>query len=143
VITFTKFFLADFSLLLRIGLGNAIPLTMLGLPVPQTGAGSLIANICIVNAAQPILTFVYFTYNSLFTSMSLAREWASYSYKRKGLRLFSQPQRNQRSTYVLSIPYRVALPLMLMAGMVHWPASQSIFLTVVEQDDSVPMTGVW
>jgi hypothetical protein len=129
--------------MLNIGLGTAMPLTMLGLPVPAAGASALMANVVIANAPQPILTFTYFTYNSLFTSMSLAREWASYSLKRKGLRLSSAPQGDQRSSYRLQLPYRVALPLMLLAGLVHWLASQSIFIAVVELYDIVPMTGVW
>jgi hypothetical protein len=127
----------------NIGLGTPMPLTMLGLPVPVAGTSGLMANVVIANAPQPILTFVYFTYNSLFTSMSLAHEWASYSFKRKGLRLSTSPQGDQRSSYRLQLPYRVALPLMLLAGLVHWLASQSIFIAVVEQYNIVPMTGRW
>ena len=38
----------------------------------------------------------------------------------------------QRSTYFLQLPYRFALPLMLLSGVLHWLVSQSIFLVSVD-----------
>lgn len=116
---------------------------MLGLLISDTGKGNVIENVVIANAVQPLLTIVYFTYNGLSTPMSLAREWGSYALVRKGLCLSTPSQGQQRSTYFLSLPYRLTLPLMLLAGVVHWLASQSIFIAVIEQYDIVPSTSAW
>ncbi|KAF2186010.1 hypothetical protein K469DRAFT_726446 [Zopfia rhizophila CBS 207.26] len=60
---------------------------------------------------QIILSIIYYSYNSLFTSLLVGHEWNSYASSRKGLR-----------------PYRFALPLMALSGILHWLCSQSLFL---------------
>lgn len=91
----------------------------------------IISCILIANLAQTILSFLYFSYNSLFTAMLLGHEWASYAHRRKGLRVSRAAEGAQRSTYFLQLPYRFALPLMILSGVLHWLVSQSIFLVVV------------
>lgn len=93
---------------------------------------SLVSSVLIANIAQPILSFLYFSYNGLFTCMLLGYEWASYAQRRKGLRVSRAPAGAQRSTYFLQLPYRFALPLMALSGVLHWLVSQSIFLVAVD-----------
>ncbi|PVH96548.1 hypothetical protein DM02DRAFT_535057 [Periconia macrospinosa] len=91
--------------------------------------------IFIANIAQPILSFLYFSYNGLFTAMLMGYEWVSYATSRKGLRVSRVPRGSQRSTYFLELPYRFALPLMVLSSILHWLVSQSLFLVVVDVYD--------
>jgi hypothetical protein len=92
----------------------------------------LIGNIFIVNILQPLFSILYFIYNGLLTSMLLASEWSGYSVKRRGLRVSSRCRGSQRSTYFLSLPYRYAVPLIAVSGVIHWLLSQSLFLVSIE-----------
>jgi hypothetical protein len=74
---------------------------------------------------------IYYTYNSLFTCFLAGREWSQYAIQRKGLRVSSGPHGQQRSTYFLQLPYKVAFPLMALSGILHWLTSQGIFLVSV------------
>ncbi|KAK5045445.1 hypothetical protein LTR84_009309 [Exophiala bonariae] len=84
----------------------------------------------VANLPQLLLSFVYLTYNGLFTCMLSAQEWNNMGIKRKGLRVSVQSG-DQRSTHFLSLPKSYAVPLMLFSGLLHWMVSQSIFLVYV------------
>ncbi|PUU75534.1 hypothetical protein B9Z19DRAFT_1067337 [Tuber borchii] len=88
----------------------------------------------IANYPQTILSFLYLTYNSLFTCMLLGHEWSLFSHHHRTLRVTS-PRPGQRSTYWLQIPYTYAIPLMTLSGLLHWLLSQSFFLARVEISD--------
>lgn len=90
----------------------------------------------IANIPQLILSVLYFNYNALFTAMLMGYEWTSYAVKRKGLRVSHDARGAQRTTYFLQLPYRFGVPLMVLAGTLHWLVSQSIFVVVVEYYDS-------
>jgi hypothetical protein len=96
---------------------------------------NLITLVLLANTPQVVLSFLYFSYNALFTGMLLGYEWVSYSQKRKGLRVSHQPSGAQRSTYFLQLPYRFGVPLMVLSGTIHWLVSQSIFLAAIEYYD--------
>jgi hypothetical protein len=95
----------------------------------------LIGIAVIANMPQLILSFLYFSYNALFTAMLMGYEWISYARKRKGLRVSRQPSGAQRSTYFLQLPYRFGIPLMVLSGVLHWLVSQSIFLIAIDLYD--------
>ncbi|KAF2463992.1 uncharacterized protein BDR25DRAFT_195847, partial [Lindgomyces ingoldianus] len=123
----------DLQTIRQLGLGKVQTMTILGLlGVPNKGAAGLIVNAIIANSPQPILSFMYFSYNGLFTSFSGVMEWGSYSRRRKALRVSDTPYGEQRCTYFLQLPYRIALPLMAFSGLLHWLLSQSIFLVNVQ-----------
>jgi hypothetical protein len=92
----------------------------------------LITNAVIANAPQVVLSWVYFSYNGLLTLMSLAREWESYTLHRKGLRVSGVQEGEQRSTYFLQLPYRIAIPFTVLSAFLHWLVSQSFFLVSVQ-----------
>ena len=107
-------------------------------PVSSLGSG-IIRTTLLANLPQLVLTFLYFNYNNLFTSMLIAKEWNGYGSKRKPLRVTS-PQGQQRSTYWLQLPFRYSVPLIIMSTLLHWFMSQSLFVIAVEQlgqDDNV------
>ncbi|KAG0126943.1 hypothetical protein HOY82DRAFT_491140 [Tuber indicum] len=93
--------------------------------------GNIIHTILLANLPQTILSFLYLTYNSLFTCMLLGHEWSLFSHHHRSLRVTS-PRPGQRSTYWLQLPYTYAIPLMTLSGLLHWLTSQSIFLARVE-----------
>ncbi|KAF3009606.1 hypothetical protein E8E13_006881 [Curvularia kusanoi] len=67
--------------------------------------------------------------------MLMGHEWTSYAYKRKGLRVSRSPVGHQRTTYFLTLPYRFALPLVILSGALHWLVSQGIFVVAFDLYD--------
>lgn len=92
----------------------------------------ILAAILIANLPQAILSFLYLNLNGLLTSMWVANEWSRFAKERKPLRV-STPKVGQRSTHFLGLPYKIAMPLMIVSGLLHWLVSQSIFLAVVAE----------
>ena len=101
----------------------------------------LILKVILANVPQLIFSFLYFSYNALFTSMLMGYEWVSYAYKRKGLRVSRQPLGAQRCTYFLQLPYRFGIPLMILSGILHWLVSQSLFLISIDFYDGLGNPG--
>ncbi|KIW04859.1 uncharacterized protein PV09_04041 [Verruconis gallopava] len=87
----------------------------------------LVANILLANLPQLVISFLFLAYNSILTSMVMAKEWSDFAHERKTLRV-SAPVGKQRSTYYLQLPYRYAIPLLLSSMLLHWVTSQAIFL---------------
>jgi hypothetical protein len=115
-------------MLAQMGFGKVDPRGMINYNI-----FSVIANVLVANSPQVLLSAVYVSYNSMFTCMLLGWEWASFAYERKGLRVSAEsPRGDQRSGYFLSLPYRFALPLMAVSGLLHWLVSQSIFIAMVK-----------
>jgi hypothetical protein len=68
----------------------------------------LIATTLFANLPQGILSFLYLTYNGLFSCMLGSLEWSRFGRFRKTLRV-TAPEGGQRSTYYLQLPYTYAL----------------------------------
>ena len=98
--------------------------------VPGSDAFNLSALAVMVNSPQLAVSALYFTYNSLLTSMSAAAEFSSFSSKPRGLRV-SLPSGYQRSTYWLQLPYKYGLPLLAIMAVLHWIISQAFFMLQV------------
>lgn len=73
----------------------------------------LIATTLFANMPQAILSFLYLTYNGLFSCMLGADEWSRFALFRKPLRV-TLPVGNQRSTYYLQLPYTYAIVSLLL-----------------------------
>ncbi|KAL0256822.1 hypothetical protein SLS55_007631 [Diplodia seriata] len=98
---------------------------------------STIGAIILTNTPQLVLSYLYVCYNALYTCMFVQREFVQYSRARKPLRV-TAPVGQQRSTYWLQLPYRYAVPLTGLSALLHWLASQSLFMvsiTVFENYD--------
>ncbi|KAL5050120.1 hypothetical protein BDW71DRAFT_195051 [Aspergillus fruticulosus] len=93
---------------------------------------SMISNTIIANIPQLIFSTLYFIFNGVITTMTLAAEWSTYAISRRGVRVSWNPQYAQRSSYFLSLPYRYAIPLMGTSAILHWLISQSLFLVGIE-----------
>ena len=125
----------DVKSLWELGFGSVHANSLIvGWDLPSTGASGLVASVLIGNLPQPILSFLYLLFNGLCTCMLLAKEWGGYRTERKPLRV-SDPRGQQRSTYFLQLPYKYAIPLVVMSGVLHWLVSQSLFLANVKVVD--------
>ena len=120
----------DLQIIQKLGFGHTSSIAMVWFRKVPTG---LVANTLIVNAAQPILSSLYVLYNGLFTTIASAYEWQSYTLNRRGLRVSEKPRGKQRTSYFLSLPYRFAIPLMILSSILHWLVSQSIFLVGIQR----------
>lgn len=88
--------------------------------------------ILVANTPQAVFSFIYLQINGLLTSMWLSQEWKGFEFTRKTLRV-SKPKGKQRSKHFLQLPYRAAIPMLVVGGFMHWLLSQSIFLAVVAE----------
>lgn len=117
----------------EIGFGRVVPAAIIsgwGIGYNMSASTTILASILIANLPQTILSFLYLNLNGLLTSMWLASEWSDFAEERKTLRV-SKPKGQQRSTHFLQLPYKIAVPLMVLSGLLHWLVSQSIFLAVI------------
>ena len=123
--------------IIALGLGTINPMAIIKSSSSSSfsstsNSGTALSNAMLANVGQVALSFIYFTYNGLFTAMFLSHEWSTYGNSPKGVRVSSQPVGDQRSTYFLQVPYRIAIPLMAASAILHWLLSQAIFLVSVE-----------
>ncbi|OAL06450.1 hypothetical protein IQ06DRAFT_288380 [Phaeosphaeriaceae sp. SRC1lsM3a] len=95
------------------------------------------------NLCQPLLSFLHFSYNGLFTSIAESLEWGSYARARKGLRVSAKPRGKQRASHFLQLPYRFAIPLTLLSALLHWLVSQSVFLVSMHTYGYSPEKESW
>ncbi|KAF2123171.1 hypothetical protein BDV96DRAFT_626911 [Lophiotrema nucula] len=107
-------------------------IVLLSLRAAKTGVKGLVSNSLLANIGQLVLTLTYYSYNRIFTMFSAATEWDGFAATRKSLRVSGTPRGEQRSTHLLTLPYRVAVPLLMISGLLHWLVSQSMFLVVIE-----------
>jgi len=99
-----------------LGFGAADPRTIIySWSLSATGISGVVENALIANLAQPVLSLVYYIYNSCLTAMASAAEWDGFALNRKGLRVSGVPQGAQRSTHLLQLPYRFSIPLMIFS----------------------------
>jgi hypothetical protein len=103
---------------------------------------SIIGSAILANLPQALLSYLYLLFNGLVTCMLVTEEWTHYYLNRKPLRVTS-PAGVQRSTYWLQIPFRYSIPLTVASFLLHWLASQSLFMVVIEvlNDDSTRELG--
>ena len=100
----------------------------------ESSSHVLLSSVLVANLPQLVLSILYFTYNSLYTSMLAAHEWSRFARYRKALRV-TRPTGEQRSTYWLQLPWTYAIPLSAAASVLHWLVSQSIFVVRINALD--------
>ena len=81
----------------------------------------------IANLPQVLLSYIYITFNSLFTCMLAGHEYMQYFHRRQYLRVTS-PVGQQRSTYYLQLPYHYSLTLLALSSLFSWLTAQSFFV---------------
>lgn len=116
----------------KLGLGVVRGSTILNDSTTQEESPSVVPNVILANVPQVVASAVYYLYNALFTSISIATEWDRFGSEHKGLRVSSKPLQDQRETYFLQLPYRYSLPLAAFSASLHWLISQTLFLVRIE-----------
>ena len=96
---------------------------------------TIFLNILITNSPQLLISFLFLTYNSLWTCLLLNKEWFDFARMRKPLRV-SKPLGKKLSTYRLQLPYKYGIPLMVLSGILHWLVSQSLFIVEIHAYDA-------
>jgi hypothetical protein len=112
----------------QVGFGKVTPSAIsTGWSIGMTGSAGhrILSSILVANLPQTIFSFLYLNLNGLLTTMLLASGWRDFATDRKTLRV-SKPKGTQRSTHFLHLPYKVAVPVMVMSGLLHWMISQAL-----------------
>jgi len=109
--------------LLHLGVGSPSALTLVDSRIiPST----TISIVILANLPQTVYSLVYLSYNAILTRMFLSLEWSKYSAKYSGLRT-SWALGQQRSTFLLQLPYHYAIPFVVLSLLLHWMISSSLF----------------
>ncbi|KAH7071737.1 hypothetical protein FB567DRAFT_455273 [Paraphoma chrysanthemicola] len=90
-------------------------------------------NAWLSNMPQILLSVCYPNLNTICTSMASSPEWNTLATSRKGSRV-TMPFGEQRSTYFLQLPYKWALPLMVLSGALYRLLSQAFFLIRIDYE---------
>lgn len=132
----------DFNTLLSLGFGEPNNLTTLRIVGDSRG---IAASAALANLPHLILSFLYFHWNALFTSMAMGNEWNDLSLRRAALRVSDNPHGEQRSRYFLQLPYRFSIPLLAVSMLLHWILSQCVFVVAIETVElgSTPPDFAW
>jgi hypothetical protein len=116
-----------------IGFGSSLnnyPTILSSAATTASGFWGTFNTILLVNTPQVLVSLMNVLYNGLFTAMMLVGEWNSFSQHRQPLRVTS-PIGDQITNYYLTIPYRYAVPLLVLTGTFHWLISESFFLVSI------------
>ena len=93
-------------------------------------------NAIVTNAPQILLSVFYIAWNRVCTTFFFSLEWNNHGLIRKGLRVTTPHEgSDQRPAYFLQLPYKWAIPLISMSGLLHWLLSQSFFLIRIDVYD--------
>ncbi|KAI0882824.1 uncharacterized protein GGS22DRAFT_190805 [Annulohypoxylon maeteangense] len=89
-----------------------------------------LTTLILANIPQFILSYCFLSYSSMFSRLLAEKEFNSFGITPpKPLRV-SFPTGEQNSTYWLQLPYTYSLPLLTVSTLLHWFASNSIFIFV-------------
>ncbi|KAI6829734.1 hypothetical protein KC340_g8408 [Hortaea werneckii] len=126
----------SYSEAFSMGFGSVDARALIDAGLPKGGSGGLVSAVLLANLPQAIVSFLYLTYNGLFTCMLLSHEYSKFgpTGRKRPLRV-TTPYGQQRSSYSLQLPYRYSVPLIVASATLHWLISQSIFLVRVSVYD--------
>ncbi|SPO04312.1 uncharacterized protein DNG_06995 [Cephalotrichum gorgonifer] len=94
--------------------------------------GAFILALLMGNKTQVFLATSYYLYNALLTRFMAEREWNAYSLAYQALRVTS-PKGSQTSTHRLQLPYKLGVPLIVIASLLHWTLSNTYYLSIFEE----------
>ncbi|KAK8038556.1 hypothetical protein PG993_006967 [Apiospora rasikravindrae] len=97
----------------------------------STSPISYLGGLIVANIGQLVLSWCYFAYNALLTRIHVEKELNAYSRTFRPLRV-SFPKGEQVVTWRLQLPYHFGIPLIVTSIILHWLASNSIFILIWE-----------
>jgi hypothetical protein len=86
-----------------------------------------VRHVLFANMFQVLISFEYLFCNNMLTCQVVADEFIRFFTEKKALRVSSPKNAIQRSSYLLSLPWKYAGPQMLVFVVLHWLVSQSVF----------------
>lgn len=97
----------------------------------------------VANAGNVGFSIIRFSYEGVLASVCGALEWEAFAMRPRSLRVSGKPKGEQRSRYFMNLPYRFAVPLLVLCGVMHWLLSQSFFATLVQMFEFDYKEGKW
>lgn len=91
------------------------------------GSGGRALQVVFANSYQVMVSFLYLVHNNILTRQVLADEMIRFLGHKKALRVTSQENLLQRSSYSLSLPRKYDVLQMGGFTVLHWLVSQSVF----------------
>ena len=134
----------DLHFIFAQGVGRPQSHSLVGGILAASGAVSRawrFGHILFANSFQVLVSFLYLFYNNILTRQVAANEFLRFldpDRDRKGLRVSSPKNSQQRSSYFLSLPWRYAIPQMMAFMLLHWLVSQSIFIVLTSAWNIAP-----
>lgn len=117
---------ASTASLWREGLGRARAYAIVGNWV--LGDRSLPVHAMFANMFQILISIFYMFYDNILTCQLAADEFVGYLSARNSLRVTSPKTSVHKSSHFLSLPWSYGIPQVLVFMVLHWLASQSVFL---------------
>jgi hypothetical protein len=117
------------------GIGKVNAVSLVTFKMPTYLSAPPIAMIFLANMPQLVYSAVYMLFNFLITSMMVSYSWSKFGQRHISLRT-SSPVGEQRSTYRLSMPYKLGIPMIALSALLHWLASQSVFLAQITDSNN-------
>ncbi|KAL1617061.1 hypothetical protein SLS54_008056 [Diplodia seriata] len=112
----------------RYGLGKTNSYALIGGTLGDAqGATGFLIQVLFANSFQLLVSLCYLFANRLLTTQVATAEWLRFLDEKKPLRV-SSPEGMQRSSYMLSLPWRFAAPAVVAFVLLHWLVSTSVFL---------------
>ena len=93
----------------------------------KSGGAIRTVHIIIANSFQVMVSFLYLFYNNNLTRQVVANEMIRFLIHKKALRVSSPTNVTQRSSYLLSLPWKYAVPQVGLFMLLHLFVSQSVF----------------
>ncbi|KAI0466191.1 hypothetical protein F4859DRAFT_527465 [Xylaria cf. heliscus] len=100
-------------------------------PIIDIKAHTFIPSVLIANSPQILFSLCYIALNSLFTYFCVATKWERFASNYIPLRV-TEPNGEQKSSYLLQLPYQYSLPIMSLSILFHWLISNTIYVVVSE-----------
>ncbi|OJD36760.1 uncharacterized protein BKCO1_9000190 [Diplodia corticola] len=122
----------------RYGFGKVNPFGLVsGKLARAAGTAGLLSRILFANSFQLLVSLCYLFLNRLLTAQVATAELFRFLKKKKPLRV-SSPEGMQRSSYMLSLPWRFAAPAVAAFILLHWLVSGSVFVVQTSAYSSGP-----
>ncbi|MBE3047068.1 hypothetical protein IMZ48_31995 [Candidatus Bathyarchaeota archaeon] len=93
--------------------------------------GAFLLALLMGSKSQVLLAACFYFYNGLTTRFMVDSEWNAYNLAYRPLRV-TLLEGSQTSTYHLQLPYKLGLPLAIVAALLHWKLSNTYYLGVPE-----------
>ena len=108
---------------------------MLGMGNKGEKRGNILSITAAANVPQFILAVMWMLYMDIYSSMAYARDWSRFEYQPQTL-MVTDPGGQQRTVWIMGLPWFQGTFLTLMQTLMHYLLSQSIFPVRIQAYDA-------